>query len=87
MARMRLVIIDHSNKQIKVDLPDDVQIGRITTQLKKQLGWPESDDRGQLRVVLHHKASGRDLDSERTFGEEGVNSDDVIRARLEAVAG
>jgi hypothetical protein len=87
MAQIEVQLIDQSGKDIRIALPDDRPISQLTAAIRKKLNLPETDERGRLDVVLHHKVSGRDLQPERTLAQESVNSGDVLRMRLETIAG
>ena len=87
MSEIEVSLIDQSGKNIRVRLPDDRPIGQLAAAIRRKLNMPETDERGRLQVVLHHKVSGRDLQSERTLAQENVQDGDTLRLRMEAVAG
>jgi hypothetical protein len=84
---MEVNLVDQAGRNIRVRLPDDVPVGQLSSAIRRQLNLPDNDERGRLQLVLHHKVSGRDLPPERSLGEEKVGEGDVLRLRMEAVAG
>jgi hypothetical protein len=84
---MDVNLVDQAGRTIRVRLPDDRPIGELSSAIRRKLNLPDGDERGRLLLVLHHKVSGRDLPPERTLGQEGVGEGDVLRLRMEAVAG
>jgi hypothetical protein len=87
MPEIEVNLIDQSGKNIRVRLPDDRPIGQLAAAIRRKLNMPETDERGRLQVVLHHKVSGRDLQPERTLAQESVQNGETLRLRMEAVAG
>ena len=87
MSQLELNLVDQAGKSVRVKLPGDRPISELTASIRRVLGLPETDERGRLQLVLHHKVSGRDLPPDATLEEQSVNHGDVIRLRMEAIAG
>jgi len=84
---MEVNLVDQAGRSIRVRLPDDVPVGELSSAIRRRLNLPDNDERGRLQLVLHHKASGRELNPDRSLGQEKVGDGDVLRLRMEAVAG
>lgn len=87
MSQIELNLVDQAGRTVRAKVPEDRPISQLEPHLRRALRLPENDARGRLQLVLHHKVSGRDLPPERTLSEERVASGDVIRLRMEAIAG
>ena len=87
MAEMKVKLVDQAGKEIEIALPDDRKISALTAAISRKLNLPATDDRGRLQMVLNHKVSGRDLNPDRTLSEEKVQDGDILRFRLDAIAG
>ncbi len=87
MSKIELNLVDQAGRSLRVRLPQDQPISELEPHLRRALKLPENDSRGRLQLVLHHKVSGRDLPPERSLAEESVKRGDVIRLRMEAIAG
>jgi len=87
MPLMELNLVDQAGRNIRVRLPDDVPVGELSSAIRRQLNLPDNDERGKLQLVLHHKIRGVDLPADRSLNQEKVGDGDVIRLRMEAVAG
>jgi uncharacterized ubiquitin-like protein YukD len=84
---MEVNVVDQAGKNYRVRLPDDVPVGQLSSALRRQLNLPDTDERGRLQVVLHHKVTGKDLPPEKSLADERVGEGDVLKLRMEAVAG
>ena len=90
MPKVEVYVVDQAGKRSKLRVPNDQPVGEIVPAVCEAIGQPTSTHdkgQGQREVVLHHKKTGRDLPPERTLYEEGVAAGDVLRLRMEAVAG
>lgn len=83
MGRIMVTIIDVTNRQTTVEVPDDKPIRDVVQKLGTMLDWPQQGG----RVVLHHKREGLDLDDSKTLGEQRVTAHDVLKVRIDAIPG
>jgi len=87
MPQMEVNLVDQAGRTMRVRLLDEVPVGELASAICRKLNYPEMDERGRLQLVFHHKASGRDLPPTRSLRQENVAEGDVLRLRMEAVAG
>ncbi|MBN2711991.1 MAG: EsaB/YukD family protein [Planctomycetes bacterium] len=76
------------NKKITASLPRHEPVNRIMVLLVDKMNLPRHSPDGQLMSYkFHHKATGRQLLDEETFGNAGVESNDILRIQPEITAG
>lgn len=76
------------NKKQLVELPADAPANRVIAVLIERMSLPRHSPDGQLMSYkFHHKASGRQLQDERTLAEADVRDGDILRLQPEITAG
>ena len=89
MGKCSVVIVDATgNKEQRVGLPDDVQVGIIMVKLVEKINLPAiGPDGNPISYKFIHKVSGRQLLETQTLAEAGVRDGDVLRLQPEITAG
>jgi len=89
MGKCSVVIVDATgNKEQRVGLPDDVQVGIIMVKLVEKINLPAvGPDGNPISYKFIHKISGRQLLETQTLADAGVKDGDVLRLQPEITAG
>lgn len=89
MAIINITVTDAvGSRKNKVELPDDVSVGRIIARLLEPLKLPVTAPDGQpMAYKFHHVESGRQLVDSATLAASGVKDSDTLRLVPEIVAG
>jgi|SRR5579859_7238954 len=83
MGKMMVTIVDPTQRETTVEVPDDRPVGAILERLTTMLDLPRQGGRS----VLFCKRTGKDLDDSKTLGQEGIQSYEVLRLRIEPTPG
>lgn len=76
------------NKQVYVEVPDDVPLERILVVLADKLQLPRHAPDGQLMSYkFHHRRLGKQLFDDKTLKDQDVLNHDVLRIQPEITAG
>ncbi len=89
MGKVNVVIVDATgNKEQKVGLPDDIQVGVIMVKLVEKINLPSvGPDGNPISYKFIHKVSGRQLLETQTLAEARIKEGDVLRLQPEITAG
>lgn len=89
MGKVNVVIVDATgNKEQKVGLPDDIQVGVIMVKLVEKINLPSvGPDGNPISYKFIHKVSGRQLLETQTLAEARIKEGDVLRLQHEITAG
>lgn len=89
MAIINLFIVDTTgNKEQKVGVPDDIQIGVILIKLVEKLNLPSTGPDGNpISYKFIHKSSGKQLLETKTLVDSKVSDGDYLRLQPEITAG
>lgn len=89
MAEITLTVTDAAEaRSQEVTVPDDVAVIRVIAKLLELMKLPLMGPDGQpLAYKFHHRASGRQLRDDDTFGSAGVGNGDTVRLLAEITAG
>jgi uncharacterized ubiquitin-like protein YukD len=89
MANIEIVVTDAVGARTnKVELPDDVSVGRVIAKLITPLSLPLTAPDGQpMAYKFHHVESGRQLVDNSTLAQSGISNGDTLRLVPEIVAG
>jgi len=89
MGNLNIEVWDATgNKQILVEVPDDVAVDRILYVLAERLHLPKHSPDGQLMSYkFHHRRLGVQLFDDKSLGEQQVTDGDALRIQPEITAG
>jgi len=89
MAKISVVVVDVTgNKEQRVGLPDDVNVGIILVKLIEKIKLPAiGPDGNPISYKFVHKVSGKQLLETQTLADAGINEGDVLRLQPEITAG
>lgn len=88
MAEISVTLVLPSGGARKADMPDDVKIGELLTELASLLSLPTVGPDGRpMGYRMDSKALGRELRESETLGSAGIPQDDRLMITTDITAG